>query len=178
MTFSTSIKQGERERGLLTNFGAAVQVGRTKCLVTLAQWWWEKQSGHQTRDSPYLRTGTRVGYRRSAVHPITSKTFLGYLQDWFLWKCVSVCVYTPKLSLAVCCLPVGFPNPPLPVLLSPAPLPPKRLHLQKIPTTTDTHPAKSKWLRQKCVKSPPFARDAYWRGRINRGWNSSYFSSS
>lgn len=52
--------------------------------LTLAQWRWGKQSGHQTGDSPYLRTVTLVGYHCSAVHPITTKTFLVYLWDWFL----------------------------------------------------------------------------------------------
>lgn len=77
----------ETEVTTLTNFSiASLNSSTFQHLwhwLTLPQWWWRKQSGRQRRDSPYLRTVTLVGYHCPAVHPITTKTFLGYLWDWF-----------------------------------------------------------------------------------------------
>lgn len=95
--------------------------------LTLAWWRWGKQSGHQTQDSPYLRTVTLVGYHCSAIHPITTRTFLGYLWDWFLYHCVCVSGCVLLSALFLCLLPFLSPFPYF--------FGSKLEHLQKIPTT-------------------------------------------
>lgn len=106
-----------REEEITTNFDAVELEGRYKT----AAWHWltlprrrrGRQSGHQTTDSPYLPTVTLIGYRCSAVQPIYTKTFPGYLR---LSRCVCVC------ASFRCLLHATLP-PPTPVL-TPVPLHP------------------------------------------------------
>lgn len=88
----TKAKSEREEAEITTNFDAVELKGRYKT----AAWHWltlprrrrGRQSGHQTTDSPYLPTVTLIGYRCSAVQPIYTKTFPGYLR---LSSCVCVC---------------------------------------------------------------------------------------
>lgn len=97
-----------REEEIMTNFDAIELEGRYE----MAAWHWltlprrrrGRQSGHQTTDSPYLPTVTLIGYRRSAVQPIYTKTFPGYLR---LSRCVCVCASSRRLLHAL-------PPPPRP----------------------------------------------------------------